>query len=108
MQEPPHQQGNDRYASKLMGSQLMINRMLVNVGRSQVWSSLRDELREIVWLASIVGGLSIMGVALAVILAQALARLPAVHVQQAELRGLASDGIDRPISADLRVTSRAD
>jgi hypothetical protein len=36
-----------------------------------VLSFLRDELREIVWLASIVGGLSIVGVMLAVIIAQA-------------------------------------
>jgi hypothetical protein len=45
-----------------------------------VWSSFREELREIVWLASIVGGLSIMGVTLAVILSQALARLPAANI----------------------------
>lgn len=43
-------------------------------------NSWRDELREIVWLASIVGGLSIMGVTLAVILSQALARLPVSHI----------------------------
>lgn len=42
-----------------------------------MWRSLRAELSEIIWLASIVGGLSIMGVTLAVILSQALARLPA-------------------------------
>jgi hypothetical protein len=36
-----------------------------------MWSSLRDELREIVWLVMIIGGLSIMGVGLAVMLAQA-------------------------------------
>lgn len=33
-----------------------------------MWSTFRNELREIVWLASLVGGLSITGVALAVIL----------------------------------------
>jgi hypothetical protein len=33
-----------------------------------MWSTLRNELREIVWLASLVGGLSIAGVVLAVIL----------------------------------------
>jgi hypothetical protein len=37
-------------------------------------SFLRAELREIVWLASIVGGLSIVGVTLAVVLSQALVR----------------------------------
>ncbi|NKB15786.1 MAG: hypothetical protein HC774_00890 [Sphingomonadales bacterium] len=45
-----------------------------------MWNLLRNELREIVWLASVVGGLSVMGVTLAIILAQALARLPAAHV----------------------------
>jgi hypothetical protein len=35
-----------------------------------MWSSLRDELREILWLAAIVGGLSIMGVGLALVLTQ--------------------------------------
>jgi hypothetical protein len=33
-----------------------------------MWSTLREELREIVWLASLVGGLSIAGVVLAVVL----------------------------------------
>jgi hypothetical protein len=45
-----------------------------------VWNSLGEELREIVWLASIVGGLSIVGVTLAVLLSQALARLPVAHI----------------------------
>jgi hypothetical protein len=34
-----------------------------------MWSILRNEVREIVWLASLVGGLSLAGVVLAVILA---------------------------------------
>jgi hypothetical protein len=33
-----------------------------------MWSTLRDELRELAWLASFVGGLSITGVGLAVML----------------------------------------
>jgi hypothetical protein len=33
-----------------------------------MWSTLRNELREIVWLASLIGGLSIAGVVLAMIL----------------------------------------
>jgi len=37
-----------------------------------VWNTVRDELREMVWLASVVGGLSVIGVAIAV----ALAALP--------------------------------
>jgi hypothetical protein len=45
-----------------------------------MWTFLRNELREIVWLASIVGGLSIMGVMLAVILSQTLAHLPVPHI----------------------------
>jgi hypothetical protein len=35
-----------------------------------MWTSLREELREIVWLVVLTGGLSIMGVGLAVVLAQ--------------------------------------
>lgn len=37
-----------------------------------MWNILRDELREVVWLASVVGGLSILGVAVAVALVAAL------------------------------------
>ena len=37
-----------------------------------IWSTLRGELREIAWLASIIGGLSALGVGLAVTLALAL------------------------------------
>jgi hypothetical protein len=36
-----------------------------------MWNSLRDELCELLWLVSIIGGLSIMGVGLAVVLSQA-------------------------------------
>jgi hypothetical protein len=40
-----------------------------------------SELREIVWLASVVGGLSILGVSLAVVAAIALERLSTIpHV----------------------------
>jgi hypothetical protein len=35
----------------------------------EVWRAVRDELREIVWLASTVGALSAAGVGLAVLLA---------------------------------------
>jgi len=37
-----------------------------------VWSTLRGELREIAWLASLIGGLSLLGVGLAITLALAL------------------------------------
>jgi hypothetical protein len=37
-----------------------------------MWNTVRDELREMVWLASVVGGLSVIGVAIAVALAAAL------------------------------------
>jgi hypothetical protein len=37
-------------------------------GRREMWSILRNEVREIIWLASLVGGLSLAGVVLAVIL----------------------------------------
>ncbi len=54
--------------------------MFEEARRSQMWSSFRDELAELVWPASLVGGLSIMGVTLAVILSQALARLTVSHI----------------------------
>ena len=34
-----------------------------------MWSIMRDELREIVWAASMIGGLSVAGISLAVLLA---------------------------------------
>lgn len=37
-----------------------------------VWSTIREEMREVVWLASVVGGLSTLGVGLAVAAAFAL------------------------------------
>jgi hypothetical protein len=36
-----------------------------------MWNSLFDELREMIWLASIIGGLSALGVGLAVVFAAA-------------------------------------
>ena len=35
-----------------------------------MWTAFRNELREIAWLASMVGGMSVAGVMLAVILVQ--------------------------------------
>ena len=43
-----------------------------------MYSSIRDELREVVWLASVIGGLSMLGVGLAVALALWMERLPVV------------------------------
>jgi len=40
-----------------------------------MWKSMRDEVREVVWLVSIVGGLSLLGVGLAVAIAAALPAL---------------------------------
>jgi len=37
-----------------------------------MWNTMRGELREMVWLALVVGGLSVLGVALAVAFAAAL------------------------------------
>lgn len=34
-----------------------------------MWQSIRQELREVVWLASVVAGLSVLGVGLAVVVA---------------------------------------
>lgn len=36
-----------------------------------MWNTLWDELREMIWLASVIGGLSVVGVGLAVALAAA-------------------------------------
>jgi hypothetical protein len=35
----------------------------------QLWSTLREEVREVAWLLALVGGLSVAGVALAALLA---------------------------------------
>jgi hypothetical protein len=35
------------------------------------WNTIRQEIREIAWLASVVGGLSMLGVGLAVVVAMA-------------------------------------
>ena len=40
-----------------------------------MWNAFSEELHEIVWLLSINGGLSIIGVAVAVVLAQLSSRL---------------------------------
>ena len=43
-----------------------------------MWNSLRDESREILWLVSIIGGLSIMGVGLAVVLVSTITHIDVV------------------------------
>jgi hypothetical protein len=42
-----------------------------NAGSTPMWKSVLDEAREVMWLASVIGGLSAMGVGLAVVLAAA-------------------------------------
>jgi hypothetical protein len=42
-----------------------------DLGERDVWKTVCDELREIAWLASMIGGLSAAGVGLAVVLAGA-------------------------------------
>lgn len=37
-----------------------------------VWKTVRDEVREVVWLASVVGALSVIGIGLAVMVGVAL------------------------------------
>jgi hypothetical protein len=39
-----------------------------------MWNSVRNEMRELAWVASLVGGLSVLGVALAFAIALALVR----------------------------------
>jgi hypothetical protein len=34
-----------------------------------IWNTIRQEMREVVWLASVVGALSILGVSFAVVMA---------------------------------------
>ena len=36
-----------------------------------MWNTIQQEMREVVWLASVVGGLSVVGVGLAVVVAMA-------------------------------------
>ena len=36
------------------------------------WKTVRDEVREVVWLASVIGGLSVLGITLAVVVRLAL------------------------------------
>ena len=43
----------------------------IECGSAHMWNTLWDELREMVWLASVIGGLSAIGVGLAVVLAAA-------------------------------------
>ena len=38
-------------------------------GSTVMWKSMLDEAREVVWLASVIGGLSAVGVGMAVVLA---------------------------------------
>lgn len=45
-----------------------------------MWQAWRAELGEVVWLASVVGGLSLLGVGGAVLLAMALDRLASLAV----------------------------
>jgi len=45
--------------------------VFVGVGAAKMWKSLVDELREMIWLASMIGGLSALGAGLAVAFAAA-------------------------------------
>lgn len=36
------------------------------------WNTVKEEVREIVWLASVIGGLSVLGITLAVVVRLAL------------------------------------
>jgi hypothetical protein len=53
------------------GGQAMMRDDKLSAGRSEagLWRLVREEVREVVWLASVVGVLSVAGVALAVALA---------------------------------------
>jgi len=43
----------------------------------ELWKGVGEELREMIWLASLVGALSVLGVGLAVVVALALDNWPA-------------------------------
>ena len=51
-----------------------------------VWKGLTSELREVIWLASLVGALSLLGVGLAVIVALAVDHWPTWSAAQLVLR----------------------
>ena len=52
--------------------------MAGTVEGNDMWASLRTDIWEIVWLASVVTGLSLIGIVLAVVLAQLLPTGPAL------------------------------
>jgi hypothetical protein len=45
-----------------------------------MWRNLMSEMGEIAWLAAVVGGLSVLGVTLAIAAAVVLERVPIAHV----------------------------
>ena len=52
-----------------------VSAQMLRTRSTQMWNTLRGELREVVWLASVVGVLSVLGVAIAVALSAALPAL---------------------------------
>ena len=55
----------------------------------ELWKGLSNELREMIWLASLVGALSVLGVGLAVIVALAVDSWPTWSAAQLALRHFA-------------------
>jgi len=55
----------------------------------ELWKGLTSELREMIWLASLVGALSVLGVGVAVIVALALDHWPTWSAAQLALPQLA-------------------
>jgi hypothetical protein len=55
----------------------------------ELWKGLSNELREMIWLASLVGALSVLGVGLAVIVALAVDNWPTWSAAQLALKQFA-------------------
>ena len=57
--------------TKPIAARLLPSGCCKGVGVRGMWNTIWDELREVAWLASVIGGLSVLGVGLAVALAAA-------------------------------------
>ena len=67
-----------------------------------MWNSMRDEVRELVWLASMVGGLSALGVVVAVALTLVVLLDDLVAVQLMAIHTQAINTLSRPDFPDLQ------
>jgi hypothetical protein len=61
--------GNCGEPGRIAGITLEIFLKLSDGGSTSMWKSILDEVREVAWLALVVGGLSVVGVGIAMALA---------------------------------------